>query len=251
MPKINLFKINRFFAWILLILMFLFIISGYGMTKGIISYELTKTLHLGYIAILLIFVFLTHSFLSVRLAFMRWRIWNITSKAVLSLAYVFILSAFTYLRIFYSQSPPSENTQSQTNQTAETALAQTIDNSIPAQAPLTIKSPPAVNSPAQSQPLTPQSAKIPPLTQPLPADPPSPIAQDQTKYFTLAELAQYNGKNGQPAYVAVNGIIYNLSAIFINGKHAGYSAGQDLTAAFNSKHSVAILKAFPIIGKLK
>ena len=30
--------------------------------------------------------------------------------------------------------------------------------------------------------------------------------------FTLAELAKYNGISGNPSYVAINGIVYDLSA---------------------------------------
>ena len=31
------------------------------------------------------------------------------------------------------------------------------------------------------------------------------------KIFTKNELAQYNGQNGQPAYVAVQGVVYDVS----------------------------------------
>ncbi|MGL5915498.1 MAG: cytochrome b5 domain-containing protein, partial [Culicoidibacterales bacterium] len=39
--------------------------------------------------------------------------------------------------------------------------------------------------------------------------------------LTLEELAQYNGQDSQLAYVAVNGIIYDVSAIpqWLNGMH--------------------------------
>ena len=71
--------------------------------------------------------------------------------------------------------------------------------------------------------------------------------------FTAAELAQYNGMNGNPAYVAVEGFVYDMTKIgaWKNGQHQGLSAGQDLSAAFaGSPHSKSILDQSPIVGKL-
>ena len=72
--------------------------------------------------------------------------------------------------------------------------------------------------------------------------------------LTKAQLAQYNGQNGQPAYVAVNGVIYDVSAIpqWAGGQHqGGHSAGQDLTNELaKSPHGAAILSKCPIVGKL-
>lgn len=74
------------------------------------------------------------------------------------------------------------------------------------------------------------------------------------KTFTLDELAQYNGKNGKPAYVAVDGIVYDVTNIkeWKNGEHNGNTAGKDLTNAINSSpHGKSVLKDLPIVGKLK
>lgn len=71
--------------------------------------------------------------------------------------------------------------------------------------------------------------------------------------FTAAELALYDGMNGNPAYVAVDGIVYDMTKIgaWKNGQHQGLSAGQDLSAAFaGSPHSKNILDQSPIVGKL-
>ena len=79
-------------------------------------------------------------------------------------------------------------------------------------------------------------------------------AENGTLELTLAELAKYNGKDGQPAYVAVDGIIYDVSAYpkWKNGEHNGYSAGNDLTEIIKTKspHGVAKLKGVPVVGKL-
>ncbi len=72
--------------------------------------------------------------------------------------------------------------------------------------------------------------------------------------LTLAELAQYNGKDGMPAYVAVDGIIYDVTnlAKWKNGEHNGYTAGQDLTDIIKNKspHGVVKLNGVPVVGTL-
>ena len=49
------------------------------------------------------------------------------------------------------------------------------------------------------------------------------------KVMTRDELAKYNGQAGQPAYVAVEGVIYDVSAkpAWQGGRHHGNLAGQD------------------------
>ena len=72
--------------------------------------------------------------------------------------------------------------------------------------------------------------------------------------LTLEQLAEFNGKDGSPAYVAVEGVIYDVSgsAKWKDGEHNGNSAGQDLTDVITnqSPHGVAILKRMPIVGKI-
>ena len=76
----------------------------------------------------------------------------------------------------------------------------------------------------------------------------------QSVELTVEELAQYNGKDGQPAYIAVDGIIYDVtnSAAWKNGQHNGFEAGKDLTAEIKDKspHGVAKLDNVVEIGKL-
>lgn len=72
--------------------------------------------------------------------------------------------------------------------------------------------------------------------------------------LTLDELKQYDGKNGNPAYVAVDGVIYDVSNLpkWKNGEHNGYSAGNDLTDVIKNKspHGVKKLEGVPVVGKL-
>lgn len=68
--------------------------------------------------------------------------------------------------------------------------------------------------------------------------------------FTRAELAQYNGLNGRPAYAAVNNTIYDISTVFVQGKHFTHLAGQDLTGAFLRQHVPSALAGYPVVGRL-
>ncbi|MEY8442214.1 cytochrome b5 domain-containing protein [Lactobacillaceae bacterium 24-114] len=72
--------------------------------------------------------------------------------------------------------------------------------------------------------------------------------------FTKEELAKFDGQNGNPAYVAVNGTVYDVSGkkAWTGGKHHGHVAGQDLTDALlnDSPHGDKVLKNLPIVGKL-
>lgn len=76
----------------------------------------------------------------------------------------------------------------------------------------------------------------------------------QAREFTLSELNQYDGSMGKPAYVAVNGIVYDVSNALSWGgaTHFGLQAGKDLTAEFQSCHGMAqILQKLPKVGTLK
>ena len=75
----------------------------------------------------------------------------------------------------------------------------------------------------------------------------------QEKEFTLEELSQYTGDKGKPAYVAIEGIVYDISnsKAWGGGTHFGLTAGQDLTSEFNSCHGIIdILTNAPKVGIL-
>lgn len=73
--------------------------------------------------------------------------------------------------------------------------------------------------------------------------------------LTLEELAKYNGKDGQKAYIAVDGVIYDVTEhpAWKNGGHNGFEAGQDLTEAIRTKspHGVSKLDGLTAVGSLK
>lgn len=71
--------------------------------------------------------------------------------------------------------------------------------------------------------------------------------------FTLNDLANYTGANGSLAYIAVNGIVYDVTNVFTNGKHQGIQlGGTDATTVFaSSPHSQSLLNSLPIVGTLE
>lgn len=83
-------------------------------------------------------------------------------------------------------------------------------------------------------------------------EPTDPV--DEPLELTLEELAYYDGTDGKPAYIAVQGKIYDVSdsSFWVNGGHNGYKAGQDLTDAIinESPHGLSNLSRVPMIGIL-
>ncbi len=72
--------------------------------------------------------------------------------------------------------------------------------------------------------------------------------------LTLEELAEYDGKDGRPAYVAIDGVIYDVTdnPKWNNGSHQGNSAGKDLTEELKSRspHGTTVLSNLPVVGKI-
>lgn len=71
--------------------------------------------------------------------------------------------------------------------------------------------------------------------------------------FTLEELEEFDGTNGKPAYVAYEGVVYDVteSAMWNDGDHEGqHNAGGDLTQEHaDAPHDVYVTD-FPEVGRL-
>ena len=72
--------------------------------------------------------------------------------------------------------------------------------------------------------------------------------------LTMDELAEYDGKDGNPAYILVEGIIYDVtdSDLWEEGEHNGFEAGQDLTEGIinDSPHGTSVLDRMPVVGRI-
>lgn len=74
------------------------------------------------------------------------------------------------------------------------------------------------------------------------------------KTMTRDELLRFNGRNGQPAYVAVGSTIYDVSAspLWQEGTHAElHQAGHDLSLELKAApHVAALIQRFPSVARL-
>lgn len=178
-------KLDRLAAWILFFTIIAYGITGYGLTKGLISRDLAASLHLGWLGALGLTAFTIHTGYAIHLALRSWGKWNKLSQTILFLGFIGLISFFVYAQFFFNTTP-----------TQTTRAPQTTEN-----------------------------------------------------IFNAQSLAKYNGKNGNPSYIAVDGLVYDVSTLFINGEHRGCYAGGDVSAAFHDQHSSQYLQRFPIIGK--
>ena len=60
------------------------------------------------------------------------------------------------------------------------------------------------------------------------------------KIFTLDELKNYDGKEGRKAYIAVDGVVYDVTnvAAWQGGTHHGNNAGNDDSDRIVNQHLV-------------
>jgi len=76
--------------------------------------------------------------------------------------------------------------------------------------------------------------------------------------FTSEDLARFDGKEGRPAYVAVDGVVYDVSgsAQWPEGEHMscnlGAMAGRDLSEQITKapRSMRSLLEAMPVVGSL-
>jgi len=95
-----LIKLERFSAWILLILIIFYVVSGYGITKRIIDPVFAKYLHDKLLAIPFFVFFVLHVGIATKYALMRWRVFK-TRKSANFYAAIFVLIVLGLFLWFY------------------------------------------------------------------------------------------------------------------------------------------------------
>lgn len=76
----------------------------------------------------------------------------------------------------------------------------------------------------------------------------------ESRIISEAELKKADGRNGNPAYIAIQGIVYDVSSFpgWKGGEHHKLQAGAELSENFlKSGHGVAYLQKLPVVGRLK
>ncbi len=76
---------------------------------------------------------------------------------------------------------------------------------------------------------------------------------EKAKQFTIQELRKYNGKDGNPAYIAYKDKIYDVtdSSQWADGDHLGHLAGEDLTEQMEiAPHAEDVLERMQVVGVL-
>jgi predicted heme/steroid binding protein len=75
----------------------------------------------------------------------------------------------------------------------------------------------------------------------------------ENRSYTIDELAEFNGKNGKPAYIAFKGKVYDItdSSLWADGEHLGHLAGEDLTMAIEiAPHGDEAIMKMKVVGTL-
>ncbi len=80
-------------------------------------------------------------------------------------------------------------------------------------------------------------------------------AEEELPTFTMEEIEAFDGQDGNPAYVVVDGLVYDVteSGMWSGGVHQGqFQAGQDLTEEImeESPHGTGVLNRMEIVGQI-
>lgn len=76
---------------------------------------------------------------------------------------------------------------------------------------------------------------------------------EKQQRLSMNELGKFNGKNGNPAYIAYKGKVYDVtgSSLWTDGDHLGHEAGQDLTMALEiAPHGDEVMEKMKLVGVL-
>lgn len=191
-------KLDRISAWTLLATMFLYFVSGYGMTKGLFDTKLATQLHNNILPLVVLTSFSIHTFYAIRLALKRWQIWDSFGKYLLVLVYFIFIAGFLYLHFWYTKSLTNASTSKVQTQT------QITGNDV------------------EKTDTTTAEATTPGVT------------TAPTKTLTTTVVAQHN-KSGD-CWIILSGMVYDVSNYTHSGPQSHIYCGEDNTTALTSVH---------------
>ncbi|MFA6309415.1 MAG: hypothetical protein WC677_06715 [Clostridia bacterium] len=95
--------ISRISAWVLIVCVMLFILSGIDSVRNFLIPEISSLIHLKFLLIPTLIAFTIHSSFSAHMAFKRWKIWNKISKSII-IVYILINVSLlaVFITIFYT-----------------------------------------------------------------------------------------------------------------------------------------------------
>ncbi|MBU0727358.1 hypothetical protein KKA95_01600 [Patescibacteria group bacterium] len=98
-----LYNLSNIAAFVMMLVIIAFGISGYGLSQGIISKELARTLHFTWLAPIGVTALTIHTYWNIHLSLKRYHPWNIITKIGLFMFYAAIVGGFVYLEYFHSK----------------------------------------------------------------------------------------------------------------------------------------------------
>jgi predicted heme/steroid binding protein len=104
-----------------------------------------------------------------------------------------------------------------------------------------------VDEPVEEDPVTEDEE---PVTETV-DDEPEEEETTQTTVFNAQTLANYDGREGRAAYIAIDGVVYDVTSSprWPNGQHNGFQAGQDLSRQIPQNHRADMrFERFPVVG---
>jgi predicted heme/steroid binding protein len=104
-----------------------------------------------------------------------------------------------------------------------------------------------VDEPVEEEPVTEDEE---PVTETV-DDEPEEEETTQTTVFNAQTLANYDGREGRAAYIAIDGVVYDVTSSprWPNGQHNGFQAGQDLSRQIPQNHRADMrFERFPVVG---
>jgi len=104
---------------------------------------------------------------------------------------------------------------------------------------------------ASEQQTAPQATE--PAEESATADEPA-VEEEVEQLFAMEEIAAFDGQAGRPAYIVVDGVVYDVTNVsqWRSGTHFGFSAGTDVTEALAgaAPHGAGLLNQAEIVGRI-